>query len=162
MDKASRSHCGGSALTGTLALPFSLSTADIGERAQALHLLETLRTDPEAFHRHMAKYIYPSIGGRDHERLLYYFTLLDSCGCTDQGDSALKPETHVRLLKKLKVVAAGRLLMFLLECTPFSSIWRSQSCPQLADAVGRTDLGPRDVELIDLAFLLLTPPAAEG
>ncbi|XP_063110384.1 NBAS subunit of NRZ tethering complex isoform X3 [Cavia porcellus] len=84
-----------------------LSTADIGERAQALHLLETLRTDPEAFHRHMAKYIYPSIGGRDHERLLYYFTLLDSCGCTDQGDSALKPETHVRLLKKLKVVAAG-------------------------------------------------------
>ncbi|XP_013359802.1 PREDICTED: neuroblastoma-amplified sequence isoform X2 [Chinchilla lanigera] len=84
-----------------------LPTAEIEKRAQALHLFETLKMDPEAFHRHMAKYIYPSIGGLDHERLLYYFTLLDSCGCADVGNPALKPETHIRLLKKFKVVAAG-------------------------------------------------------
>ncbi|KAM6149969.1 NBAS subunit of NRZ tethering complex [Erethizon dorsatum] len=84
-----------------------LSTAEIKERAQALHLFETLKTDPEAFRRHMAKYIYPSIGGLDHGRLLYYFTLLDTCGCVDLGNPALKPEAHVRLLKKFKVVAAG-------------------------------------------------------
>ncbi|XP_006880730.1 PREDICTED: neuroblastoma-amplified sequence-like [Elephantulus edwardii] len=84
-----------------------LSTVEIESRAQALHLFETLKTDPEAFHRHMVKYIYPTIGGLDHERLLYYFTLLESCGCTDFEKSAIKPDTHIRLLKKLKVVAAG-------------------------------------------------------
>ncbi|XP_023558187.1 neuroblastoma-amplified sequence isoform X2 [Octodon degus] len=84
-----------------------LPTAEIEKRAQALNLFETLKMDPEAFHRHMAKYIYPTIGGLDHERLLYYFTLLDSCGCAELGNLALKPETHIRLLKKFKVVAAG-------------------------------------------------------
>ncbi|KAM6221100.1 NBAS subunit of NRZ tethering complex-like [Rhynchocyon petersi] len=84
-----------------------LSTAEIENRAQALHLFETLKTDPETFHRHMVKYIYPTIGGLDHERLLYYFTLLESCGCTDFEKYAIKPDTHIRLLKKFKVVAAG-------------------------------------------------------
>ncbi|XP_036080545.1 neuroblastoma-amplified sequence isoform X2 [Rousettus aegyptiacus] len=84
-----------------------LSTVEIESRAQALHLFETLKTDPEAFHRHMVKYIYPSIDGFDHERLLYYFTLLESFGCGDFGKYAIKPETHVRLLKKFKVVASG-------------------------------------------------------
>ncbi|XP_019512177.1 PREDICTED: neuroblastoma-amplified sequence [Hipposideros armiger] len=84
-----------------------LSTVEIENRAQALHLFETLKTDPEAFHKHMLKYIYPTIGGFDHERLLYYFTLLESCGCEDLGRYAIKPETHIRLLKKFKVVASG-------------------------------------------------------
>ncbi|EHB07797.1 Neuroblastoma-amplified sequence, partial [Heterocephalus glaber] len=83
-----------------------LSTAEIETRAQA-QLFETLKTDPEAFHRHMAKYIYPSISGLDHERLLCYFTLLDSCGCADFGDPVMKPKTHIQLLKKFKVIAAG-------------------------------------------------------
>ncbi|XP_045142533.1 neuroblastoma-amplified sequence, partial [Echinops telfairi] len=84
-----------------------LSTVEIENRAQALHLFETLKTDPEAFQKHMVKYIYPTIGGLDHERLLYYFTLLEDCGCTDLGRYAIKPDTHIRLLKKFKVVAAG-------------------------------------------------------
>lgn len=84
-----------------------LSTAEIENRAQSLHLFETLKTDPEGFHKHMVKYIYPTIGGFDHERLLYYFTLLESCGCSGLGNYAIKPETHVRLLKKFKVVASG-------------------------------------------------------
>ncbi|KAG8524784.1 Neuroblastoma-amplified sequence [Galemys pyrenaicus] len=84
-----------------------LSTIEIENRAQALHLFETLKTDPEAFHKHMVKYIYPTISGFDHERLLYYFTLLESCGCADFGKDAIKPETHIRLLKKFKVVASG-------------------------------------------------------
>ncbi|XP_054977538.1 NBAS subunit of NRZ tethering complex [Sorex araneus] len=84
-----------------------LSTVEIENRAQALHLFETLKTDPESFYKHMVKYIYPSIGGFDHERLLYYFTLLESCGCADLGTYVIKPETHIRLLKKFKVVASG-------------------------------------------------------
>nr|XP_020023869.1 neuroblastoma-amplified sequence [Castor canadensis] len=84
-----------------------LSTGEIEKRAQALHLFETLKTDPETFHKHMVRYIYPTIGGLDHERLLYYFTLLESCGCSDFEKPAILPETHIRLLKKFKVVAPG-------------------------------------------------------
>ncbi|XP_060044395.1 NBAS subunit of NRZ tethering complex [Erinaceus europaeus] len=84
-----------------------LTTVEIGNRAQGLRLLETLQTDPEAFQRHMAKYVYPAIGGVDHERLLYYFSLLQHCGCADAEKHTIKPETHIRLLKKLKAVASG-------------------------------------------------------
>lgn len=88
-----------------------MSTVEIEERAQALHLFETLKTDPESFHKRMVKYIYPTIGGFDHERLLYYFTLLENCGCADFEKSAIKPETHIRLLKKFKVVASGIMII---------------------------------------------------
>ncbi|XP_027711429.1 neuroblastoma-amplified sequence isoform X1 [Vombatus ursinus] len=85
----------------------SLSTAEIEGRAQALGLLEALKANPDLFHERMAKYVYPGIGGTDHERLLYFFSLLASCGCLRFGKRAIAPDTHVRLLKKLKVVASG-------------------------------------------------------
>ncbi|XP_064911947.1 NBAS subunit of NRZ tethering complex isoform X2 [Columba livia] len=84
-----------------------LSTVEIEERAQSLGLFETLKTSPETLHEHMAKYVYPSIEGRDHQRLLYYFTLLENCGCSEVVKHPLKPETHIRLLKKFKAVAPG-------------------------------------------------------
>ncbi|XP_056670736.1 NBAS subunit of NRZ tethering complex isoform X2 [Monodelphis domestica] len=84
-----------------------LSTAEIEGRAQALGLLETLKADPELFQERMAKYVYPGIGGTDHERLFCFFSLLAACGCPGFGRPAIAPDTHVRLLKKLKVVASG-------------------------------------------------------
>ncbi|XP_030054710.1 NBAS subunit of NRZ tethering complex [Microcaecilia unicolor] len=84
-----------------------LSTLEIEERAQNLNLFETLKTNPEAFYEHMAKYVYPSIEGKDHQRLLYYFTLLENYGCPQYVKHAIKPETHIKLLKKLKAVASG-------------------------------------------------------
>ncbi|XP_068793258.1 NBAS subunit of NRZ tethering complex isoform X1 [Struthio camelus] len=84
-----------------------LSTVEIEERAQRLGLFETLKTSPEALHEHMIKYVFPSIEGRDHQRLLYYFTLLENCGCSEFVKHAVKPETHIRLLKKFKAVAPG-------------------------------------------------------
>ncbi|KAJ6653763.1 hypothetical protein lerEdw1_008735 [Lerista edwardsae] len=84
-----------------------LTTAAIEDRAQSLGLFETLKTIPEAFHEHMAKYVYPTIEGRDHQRLLYYFTLLENCACPEVVNSIIKPETHIRLLKKFKAVAPG-------------------------------------------------------
>uniref|UniRef100_A0A803V5S8 NBAS subunit of NRZ tethering complex n=1 Tax=Ficedula albicollis TaxID=59894 RepID=A0A803V5S8_FICAL len=84
-----------------------LSTLEIEERSQSLGLFETLKTSPETFHEHMAKYVYPSIEGQDHQRLLYYFTLLENCGCSEVLSHSLKPETHIRLLKKFKAVAPG-------------------------------------------------------
>ncbi|XP_064506623.1 NBAS subunit of NRZ tethering complex isoform X2 [Pseudopipra pipra] len=84
-----------------------LSTLKIEERAQSLGLFETLKTNPETLHEHMVKYVYPSIEGQDHQRLLYYFTLLENCGCSEVVNRTLKPETHIRLLKKFKAVAPG-------------------------------------------------------
>nr|XP_048701495.1 NBAS subunit of NRZ tethering complex isoform X1 [Caretta caretta] len=82
-----------------------LSTGEIEDRAQSLGLFETLKTNPEALHEHMAKYVYPGIEGIDHQRLLYYFTLLENCGCSEFVKHAIKPETHIRLLKKFKAIA---------------------------------------------------------
>ncbi|KAM3930474.1 NBAS subunit of NRZ tethering complex isoform 3-T3 [Leptodactylus fuscus] len=84
-----------------------LSTTQIEERAKSLGLFDTLKTDPEAFYEHMAKYVYPTIEGRDHQRLLYYFTLLENCGCSQYIKHIIKPDSHIKLLKKLKAVASG-------------------------------------------------------
>ncbi|XP_071999707.1 NBAS subunit of NRZ tethering complex isoform X2 [Engystomops pustulosus] len=84
-----------------------LSTTEIEERAKSLGLFETLKSNPEAFYEHMAKYVYPTIEGRDHQRLLYYFTLLENCGCSQYIPHLIKPDSHIKLLKKLKAVASG-------------------------------------------------------
>lgn len=69
----------------------------------------------------MVKYVYPSIEGRDHQRLLYYFTLLENCGCSEFVKHAVKPETHIRLLKKFKAVAPGRRVnAFFSRCIYYS------------------------------------------
>ncbi|XP_051501521.1 NBAS subunit of NRZ tethering complex-like isoform X3 [Myxocyprinus asiaticus] len=85
-----------------------LSTKDIESRTEALGLFETLKTDPEAFYTHMTKYVYPSVAGTDQLQLLFYFTLLENCGCGNYfPPTAMKPYTHLKLLKKLKAVAVG-------------------------------------------------------
>ncbi|XP_073708858.1 NBAS subunit of NRZ tethering complex [Garra rufa] len=85
-----------------------LSTKDIEDRTEALGLFETLKTNPESFYTHMTKYVYPSIAGSDQLRLLFYFTLLENCSCANYfPQSAMKPDTHLKLLKKLKAVAVG-------------------------------------------------------
>lgn len=70
--------------------------------------MQTLKSEPQAFYMHMSRYVYPGIAGVDLQRLLYYYTLLESCSCTDYlPASAMTPDTHVKLLKKLKAVASG-------------------------------------------------------
>ncbi|XP_015206508.2 NBAS subunit of NRZ tethering complex isoform X1 [Lepisosteus oculatus] len=84
-----------------------LSTKEIESRTETLGLLDTLKTNPEAFYEHMTKYVYPSIEGTDLLRFLYYFSLLESCGCSDFVKTTIKLDVHIKLLKKLKAVAAG-------------------------------------------------------
>jgi len=55
----------------------------------------------------MNKYIYPSIAGTDHEALVHYFSLLDSCPLEPQDTGSVPPITHVKLLRKIKTVASG-------------------------------------------------------
>ncbi|KAM6915430.1 NBAS subunit of NRZ tethering complex [Xenentodon cancila] len=85
----------------------SLSTKEIETRSDALSLFETLKCDPEAFYIHMTKYVFPTVEGTDLGRLLYYYTLLDAAGCEPYVTSAIKPGSHVKLLKKLRAVANG-------------------------------------------------------
>lgn len=84
-----------------------LTTAEIEARVQSLSLFETLKSDPRLFYEHMTKYVYPTIEGKDLYRLLYYYTLLEQCGCSQYITHAINPECHVKLLKKLKAVAQG-------------------------------------------------------
>ncbi|KAM9317014.1 NBAS subunit of NRZ tethering complex [Gastrophryne carolinensis] len=84
-----------------------LTTVEIEERAHHLSLFETLKSQPELFYEHMTKYVYPTIEGKDLQRLLYYYTLLEQCGCSQYVKHSIKPDSHVKLLKKLKAVALG-------------------------------------------------------
>ncbi|XP_054617752.1 NBAS subunit of NRZ tethering complex isoform X3 [Dunckerocampus dactyliophorus] len=85
-----------------------LSTKDIESRSESLGLFQTLKSNPQAFSSHMSKYVLPSVEGSDLGRLLYYYTLLDAAGCEPYVvGAAIKPESHVKLLKKLRAVANG-------------------------------------------------------
>ncbi|XP_028997310.1 NBAS subunit of NRZ tethering complex isoform X2 [Betta splendens] len=84
-----------------------LSTKDIEARSESLSLFDTLKCDPQAFYNHMTKYVLPSVEGTDMGRLLYYYTLLDAAGCERYVTTTIKPDSHVKLLKKLRAVANG-------------------------------------------------------
>ncbi|XP_035535019.1 neuroblastoma-amplified sequence [Morone saxatilis] len=84
-----------------------LSTKDIESRSESLGLFDTLKCNPQAFYSHMTKYVLPSVEGTDQGRLLYYYTLLDAAGCEPHVTTIIKPDSHVKLLKKLRAVANG-------------------------------------------------------
>lgn len=86
----------------------SLSTKDIESRSESLSLFETLKCNPQAFNSHMNKYVLPSVEGTDLGRLLYYYTLLEAAGCEPYITTTIKPDSHVKLLKKLQAVAKGK------------------------------------------------------
>uniref|UniRef100_A0A8C5AQW2 NBAS subunit of NRZ tethering complex n=1 Tax=Gadus morhua TaxID=8049 RepID=A0A8C5AQW2_GADMO len=84
-----------------------LATKDIETRSESLALFSTLKQDPQAFQGHMSKYVLPSVEGTDLGRLLYYYTLLEAAGCGPHVAAQIKPDTHVKLLKKLRAIANG-------------------------------------------------------
>lgn len=94
----------------------SLSTKEIESRSESLGLFGTLKCNPQAFYGHMTKYVLPTVEGTDHGRLLYYYTLLEAAGCEPFVTTTIKPESHVKLLKKLRAVATGKPFFFLNHC----------------------------------------------
>ncbi|XP_014882335.1 neuroblastoma-amplified sequence-like, partial [Poecilia latipinna] len=94
----------------------SLSTEEIESRSNSLKLFDTLKRDPEAFCSHMTKYVLPTVEGSDLGRLLYYYTLIDAAGCEPYVTTIIKPDSHVKLLKKLRAVAKGMFWDFLFVC----------------------------------------------
>lgn len=63
----------------------------------------------------MTKYVLPTVEGTDQGRLLYYYTLLEAAGCEPYVTTTIKPESHVKLLKKLRAVANGKKFFFALS-----------------------------------------------
>ncbi|XP_045068836.1 neuroblastoma-amplified sequence, partial [Coregonus clupeaformis] len=84
-----------------------LSTKDIEGRVDTLALFDILKSEPEPFYIHMSKYVLRSVEGTDLARLLYYYTLLEACGCGSYSSSVITPDTHIKLLKKLRAVTNG-------------------------------------------------------
>ena len=57
---------------------FRLSTEELEKRVTSLDILPTLKSKPEEFCKRLQAYIYPTLEGCDHARLLYYYTILIS------------------------------------------------------------------------------------
>lgn len=112
--KHSATHTHGFILSSFVSLPppSSLSTKDIESRSESLGLFDTLKCSPQAFYSHMTKYVLPTVEGGDMGRLLYYYTLLDAAGCEPHVNTTIKPDSHVKLLKKLRAVANGETCSF--------------------------------------------------
>lgn len=82
-----------------------MSTDLIKERITMLGILPELTGESEASTRfigRMYENVYPLIGGTDHDRFIYFYSLL--ADCETSNDSSLN---HVKLLRKLKSTAAG-------------------------------------------------------
>lgn len=90
-----------------------LSTKEIESRSASLGLFDTLKCNPRAFYSHMSRYVLPTVEGTDQNRLLYYYTLLEAAGCEPYVTTTIKPESHVKLLKKLRAVANGKIAFIL-------------------------------------------------
>ena len=86
---------------------YRMPTPVLEERVKTLDMISTLQQQPDgAFSQRMQQYVYPGLDGTDHARMLYYFTLLE--GATEQEkDAEMTPQTHIRLLKKIKTAAPG-------------------------------------------------------
>ena len=82
---------------------FSLPTDEIKSRVTELNLLTTLQEEKEKFRERMTRYVYPGIEGKDHDRLYLYYSMLENCPTED----LITPNTHVKLLKKVKHAAPG-------------------------------------------------------
>jgi len=89
----------------------SISTDQIKERISSLGILPELTGTGESasaeistkFVAQMHKSVYPLISGVDHDRLVYFYSLLADCQEASDGSA----QNHIRLLKKLKSTAAG-------------------------------------------------------
>ena len=88
-----------------------LSTDEIKQRISGLRILPQLTGSGESasaetsarFVDQMYKKVYPLISGMDHDRLIYFYSLLADCENVSENSA----QNHVRLLKKLKSTAAG-------------------------------------------------------
>jgi len=89
-----------------LSLYNSLDIDELQTRISQLDLVEKLSVRPDDLSEHMTARVYPELDGTNNALLTFYFTCLARCTTPLQG--GLTADGHVKLLKKLKSVAAGQ------------------------------------------------------
>ena len=104
-----------------------LTTEEVRERVTQQDLVKTLAQIPKDFTARMEDGILPAIDGKDLDRLLLYYTLLEPCGAkggTGGQEAGQQATSHVKLLKKLKGVANGLDYKLLLrsDCDPLVTL----------------------------------------
>ncbi len=97
----------------------SLPTPEIEARVNRLGIKTTLVSNPSKFYERLQADVYPTIEGSDHSRLIYFYTLMQFCAAQIEGDK-IKPDVHVRALKKLKSAAPGKLKIW--SCSMYFEI----------------------------------------
>ncbi len=90
-----------------------LTPTEIDEQVKERKILPSLKSRPDEFHDRMLKYVYPGLEGSNHGQLIFYYTLLQGCGDQDK----ITPETHLRLLKKIKPAAPGMFCFWAHICS---------------------------------------------
>ena len=91
-----------------------LTVGEIEERVELLAVLPTLQSQGPQFVARLQRYVWPTLDGRQHDALLYYFKLVAGCSAPE----AKAATTHVTLLKKMTSLAQGVLSN--------TSFWRSR------------------------------------
>ena len=90
-----------------------LSTKKIESLINDRNLMFNLSNKPVDFFEAMEKYVLLAIDGKDHERMILYYSLIEYCdGSSDAGKNAL---AHIKVLKKLKSAAGNLNYKLLLE-----------------------------------------------
>ncbi|GLH06021.1 Neuroblastoma-amplified sequence [Gryllus bimaculatus] len=87
-----------------LAPPEELSFSALVERLEDPTLRKRLNSEPGIVCERMTQYVYPSLSGTDHARLIEYYNLLASVAKLFVTNS-LPPKEHIKLLKKVKNIS---------------------------------------------------------
>ncbi|KAL5010071.1 hypothetical protein ScPMuIL_012376 [Solemya velum] len=83
-----------------------LTVEAVEERVEKMNILPVLTSNSSEFATRMHTYVYPIIADNDYDSLMFYYKLLCGCeGVVTKG--GLSPDSHVKLLKKIKPVAEG-------------------------------------------------------
>nr|XP_039273892.1 neuroblastoma-amplified sequence-like [Styela clava] len=88
-----------------------LNCQDLHERIKNLNMVPELVTRPSEFFDRMDKYTYPFISGKDHDRLILYYSLLNECASMQEQFVSshnlckISPADHIKMLRKIKSVA---------------------------------------------------------
>lgn len=89
-----------------------LPTAQLEKHVLDKGMMKILLQQSEEFVKRMNQSVFLTVNGCDHDRLLFYFSLIEQCTSVKECKDAT---THIKLLKKLKGSAAGLNYKLLLK-----------------------------------------------
>lgn len=83
-----------------------MTTREIEAHLKHLDIVNLLTSQPRQLWERMHRYVYPSIHGTDHSRLLYYYSILENYEEHNEKEQ-ITISDHIKYLKKIKSAAPG-------------------------------------------------------